>query len=77
VVQVMSMHHSLVLDGNDHPGALIVALADGLAHEAGFSLTNAVDRKETEAVARAAGLDKAALTQLREDVQAMAPDFRA
>jgi HD-like signal output (HDOD) protein len=77
VIQVMSLHHSLVLDGNDHTGAVIVALADGLAHEMGFGLVDAVDMKETEAVARIAGLDKAALAKLRDELSEMAPDFRA
>lgn len=72
---VLSMHHTLVVDGKTNPLAAAIAIADGLAEEVGFGFRGSTSLVATEAAAALAGVPPATLEQLRHTAALMAEKF--
>ncbi len=75
IALVLRLHHTLAHQGQVHPLAAAVAVADGLAQENGFGFREETQIVDTESAAAFAGIGRPALAQLRQAVALMAQNF--
>ncbi len=71
----LGLHHSLLLDGEDSPETLSLAIADMLAHEVGFGIHPAMVTSSAVQVAAARGLRPGDFRELRVRAQKLAESF--